>query len=183
MARMADGQYLAIAESGGAVVIATPYDKQLDALSTKVNTTYLAFGMEGRYRQQNQAKQDENARAAGGGASSADRALAKSSTQYNNRLWDLVDACKEKDFDWTKLKEDQLPPEMKKMSLAERKAYVAKKAAERKSIQDQIKDLSAKRETFIQAEMKKKGQSGDKALDTAVRKTVVEQAQKKGFRF
>lgn len=183
MARMADGQYLAIAESGGAVAIATPYDKDLDALSTKINSTYLAFGNEGRLRQHNQMAQDSNARTAGGHASSADRALAKSSLQYNNRLWDLVDASKEKDFDWTKLKEDQLPPEMKKMSLAERKAYVAKKTAERKAIQEQIKDLSAKRETYIQAEMKKKGQSGDKALDAAVRKTVVEQAQKKGFRF
>lgn len=183
IARLADGQYLAIAETGGTVAVSTPYDKQLDALSGKVNRTYLAFGINGQVRQQNQIAQDANARQVGGAASAADRALAKSSAQYNNRLWDLVDACKEKDFDWSKLKDSDLPEEMRKLTLAERKAYVRKKAAERTTIQNQIRELSVKREAYIQQEMKRQGVSGDKALDEAVRRTVVEQAKRKGFRF
>lgn len=183
MARMADGQYLAIAETGGAVVVSTPYDKELEALSGKLNLTYVPYGAEGKLKQQNQVAQDANARRFGGGANAADRAAAKASYQYNNRLWDLVDASREKDFDWAKIKDEQLPEEMRKMKPAERKAFVERKYAERSAIQKQIRDLAARRETFIQAELKKQGQTGDKALDEAVRRTVVEQARKKGFEF
>lgn len=183
MARLADGQYLAIAETGGAVVVATPYDRELETLSGKLNHTYLPYGAEGRLKQQNQVAQDANTRFLGGGFGAADRAAAKASAQYNNRLWDLVDASREKDFDWAKIKDEQLPEEMRKMTLAERKAYVEKKFSERAGLQKQIRELAARRETFIQAELKKQGQSGDTALDAAVRRTVVEQARKKGFRF
>lgn len=183
LARLADGQYLAIAGDGGVVAVATPYDKQLNDLSSKVNLTYVAFGREGKLKQQNQSLQDANAQRFGGAASGAERALAKSSAQYNNRLWDLVDASKEKDFDWTKIKDEDLPEEMRKMSLPQRKAYVQKKSQERASIQNQIKEISVKREAYIQAELKKQGNNGDKALDEAIRRTVVEQAGKKGFKF
>ena len=69
-------------------------------------------------------------------ADAAERAAAKSTFQYNARLWDLVDASREKDFDLAKIKDADLPEEMRKMTLAERRAYIAKKAAERAAIQE-----------------------------------------------
>lgn len=179
-AKLADGQYTEIAATGGTVSIATPYDKEIEELSRKLNGTYIAFGTEGRARLENQAEQDKNAAQTGG---AADRALAKCAAQYNNARWDLVDACKDEKFDWTKLKDEELPHEMRTMTLEERKAYVEKKAKERAEIQSQIKELSAKRGEFIKEEMKKQGLKGDKAFDEAVRKTLTEQAEKKGFQF
>lgn len=182
-ARLADGQYMEIAGSGGAITLQTPFDKDLDALSKRVNTTYLAYGTEGLVRQQNQAKQDENARVVGGLANSADRARAKASSQYNARLWDLVDASREKGFDWSKIKDEELPAEMRKMSLAERKAYVEKKAAERAQIQAEIKKLAEQRDAYLKAETKRQGLKGDQAFDEAVRRSITDQARKKGFEF
>jgi hypothetical protein len=69
------------------------------------------------------------------------------------------------------------------MTLAERKDYVNRKAAERVATQARIRELAAQRQSFIDEEMKKRGLSGDKALDEAIRRSIVEQAQRKGFRF
>ncbi len=182
-AGMADGIYLEGAASGGAITVQSPFDKQLDELSRRVNLTYVPFGPEGEARRLNQLEQDVNAARVGGGASVADRALAKSAAQYNARHWDLVDAVMEKDFDWTKLKDADLPEALRKMSPADRKAYVQKKAAERESVQKEIRAVAEKRDTFVKEEQKRQGLRGDQAFDEAVRRSVVQQAEKKGFRF
>jgi von Willebrand factor type A domain-containing protein len=182
-ARLADGQYLHIAAAGGAVTVQTPFDNQLDELSKNLNLTYVPYGPAGERGRENQAAQDANSRRLGGAANAADRALAKSSYQYNNRNWDLVDASREKGFDWAKVKDEDLPPEVRKLNLAQRKAYVEKKAAERAAIQEKIKTVAAQRDTHIRDEMKKQGLQADQALDEAVRRSVVEQAKRKGFQF
>lgn len=180
LAKLADGQYAEIAATGGAVSIQTPYDRELEELSRKLNETYVAYGAKGDEHKKNQVQQDANAARVGG---AAERALAKCAGQYRNEHWDLVDACKEKEFDWTKVKDEDLPEEMRKMTLEERKAFVEKKARERAEIQNKIKELSAKRGEFIKEQMQKQGLKGDKAFDEAVRKALVEQAEKKGFQF
>lgn len=183
LAQLADGKYLEIGGQGGAVVVQTPFDSELTSLSAKLNTTYVPFGREGKLRQENQAVQDTNAARSGGKPAAAERSLAKATTQYNARLWDLIDASREKDFDWKKLKDDELPVEMRKMSVEQRKAYVAKKATERAGLQQKVKELGAQRDAYVREEVKKHGLKSAGTFDDAVRRTLVEQAKKKGFAF
>ena len=56
------------------------------------------------------------------------RAISKSKHVYKNDSWDLVDAQKDSGFDLSKIKSEDLPEEMKSMSLTERKTYVGKKS-------------------------------------------------------
>lgn len=182
MAKLADGQYLEIAATGGAVVVATPFDAELDGLNEKLNATYIAYGGRGGEGAENQVAQD--AAAAGlGGAVAADRAVAKASRQYRNAKWDLVDALAEADFDWSKLPDDDLPEVMRQMSPDERKAYVEQKAKERAEVQKEIQAVAAKRAKHIEEESKKQGLDDNAALDAAVRESLTEQAKEKGFRF
>jgi len=183
MAQLADGRFMEIAATGGAVTVVTPLDKDLEELSGMINKTYIGYGRLGSYGMANQLAQDANAAAVGGAATAASRAQSKSAAQYNNRNWDLVDAQREPDFEWGKVKDEDLPLEMRAMTVTERKAYIEKKARERADIQAKIKQIAAKREAFIQEEMKRRGLSGDKALDEAIRRSIIEQAQKKGFTF
>lgn len=183
LAKLADGSFMEIAGQGGAVVIATPFDGELAALSGKLNTTYLGYGGQAQEKAAAQSSADASS-AKFNSASAADRALSKSSRQYDNSGWDLVDAQKnQKDFDLSKVKEDQLPEEMKKMTLEERKAHIEKKSKERDAIAKQIQELSGKRDAFIKEEVSKKGLDTNKAFDEAVRKSINEQASKKGFQF
>ncbi|MDB5296474.1 MAG: von Willebrand factor type domain protein [Phycisphaerales bacterium] len=182
MARLGDGRYMEIAQTGGVRHVATPFDDELSKLSDGLNNTYVPFGAQGRGGADNQMAQDANA-AGLGKAVAADRAAAKSAVQYRNARWDLVDAAKEKDFKLSTVTDEQLPAELRKLTLEQRRAYVDRKAKERESIQDKIKELAAKRDAFVRDELAKKGGTGDKALETAVRESLTEQARTKGFKF
>lgn len=187
MAKLADGSYTEIGGQGGAVSIATPFDDDLAKLSGKLNTTYVWYGRRAEEKAKLQEAQDKNAESAAppsaGKAPAADRALSKSSAQYNNSSDDLVDASKKKDFDLGKVAKEELPAEMQKMTDEERKAFVEAKAKERAEIQEKIRELSAKRADYIKKEMEKQGLSADKAFDGAVRKALQEQSQRKGDAF
>lgn len=182
MARLADGQYMEIAATGGAVVVATPFDKDLADLNGMLNATYVGYGAAAAEGGRKQAAGDANANNLSG-AVLADRVVAKSSVQYSNATWDLVDAAKDAEFDINSVKEEALPEEMKKMNVEQRKAFIAEKAKEREAIQKQIRQLAARRDEFIKEEISKQGLDSNKSFDTAVRNSINQQAQKKGFVF
>lgn len=169
------------------VVIATPYDKELAELSGKLNTTYVAYGKDGKEKAANQAKQDENAvkaaPGAGGLGAAASRAEAKGGSQYRNDAWDLLDRMKnDPKFDVKTLKKEDLCEEMQKLKPEEWEGFLKKKAEERADIQKKIADLSAKRTKHIDEEKKKAPKSdADKALDDALKATIRTQAKDKGF--
>jgi len=183
VAKLADGVFTQIDLSGGAITIATPMDKELLELSTKVNATYVPFGKQGERGAANQSAQDGNSVGNGGNSNGAQRALAKCWNGYNCASWDLVDALKQKDFKLEEVKKEDLPKEMQTMSLAEQKAHLAKRQSERDALQKQVNELGVKRQKFIDAEIKAKNLTQDSAFDEAVRRTIREQAGRKGFTF
>jgi hypothetical protein len=184
------GRYMNIDQNkaGQQIAVKTEFDEQILKLNDELNKTYVAYGKEA-----NQALQDSNAlrapvSAPAGGASAAplaalERASSKAGALYRNSGWDLVDRMKnDKNFDITKLKDDELCDELKKLKPDERLAYVKKKAEERAAIQKKIGDLAAKRQKKVDEELAKKPKSeSDKALDEAVKGVVREQAAASGF--
>ena len=106
------------------------------------------------------------------------RVASKASKIYDNRSRDLVDAEGAEKGAVEKIEKDKLPEEMQKMSVAERKAHVAKKTKERKQIQEQIKKVAKEREAHLAAERKKQGEAGDTfgdAICAAIDKQLAEQ--------
>lgn len=174
------------------VAVKTEFDDQILKLSDQLNTTYVVYGKEGKGKAENQLAQDANAvrnvAAKGPGGTTAaptaaiGRAESKAMVLYNCPTWDLVDRMKEKDFDLSKIKEEDLCDELKKIKPEERLAYLKKKAAERDEIQKKIVELSAKRQKKVDEERAKNPKTaGEKALDEALKGTVREQAKAKGF--
>jgi hypothetical protein len=182
LAALAGGRFANIDQNGGAVAIATPHDKELAELSTRLNTTMVVYGGEkAKEAQLNQVAQDANALKQGIAAAAA-RSQTKGGGLYCTSDWDLVDRCKrDANFDITKVPEDQLSDEMKKMKPEERVAHVKKKMAERDALQKQIDDLGNKRQAYIAEELKKNKSAGDKAFDASIRATIREQAAQKGI--
>ncbi len=182
VAKLAEGEFAAIDQNQRAPVCETPYDALLAALSTSLNATYLPFGKLGAANCANQTAQDGNANSLGRDAE-ASRAAAKAGVNYRNGSWDLVDACREKQVDLSKLATDDLPEAMRKLTADERAKYVEEMARKRAEIQRQIADLSAKRAEFIATEMRKQGIAEDLSMGGAVRRAVRKQAERKGFTF
>ncbi|MEK7467685.1 MAG: vWA domain-containing protein [Planctomycetota bacterium] len=181
VAKLADGSYTVIDITGGAITIATPMDEEMSKLNEALNKTYIAYGHKGKDGLRQQEEQDRNSSDNGGASNGAQRAEAKSSGVYNNSSWDMVDACKGKDFKIEDVKDEDLPENMRKMTLDEKKAYIATMKAEREKIQKEVQAKAVERQKYIDAEIKSKGLTQDKAFDEAVRKMVREQAEKKGF--
>lgn len=181
-ATMAKGQFASIDQDRGIVAIATPQDKELAELSQKLSQTYIAYGKDGKEKQQNQVLQDRNATQAGAPAEAA-RAATKATALYRNSAWDLVDRLKEdKNFDITKVKDEDLPEELRKLKPEERVKFVKDKLAEREAMQKQIAELNTQRNAFIAEHMKKNPNAADKAFDEAVKKAIKQQAQDRGIK-
>lgn len=181
-AALAGGHFANIDQDRGTVAINSPHDKELAELSDRLNDTYVGYGKQARLRADNQREQDNNAGKLGQ-AAQATRAASKAGGLYRNDDWDLVDKLKaDPKFDITKVPEDELSEEMRKLKPEERVAFVKKMAEERQNLQKRIADLSKAREEYIKEEMKKKGDKTDKAFDEAIRGAIREQAAKKGIK-
>lgn len=179
-ADLADGRYLNIDQNQVVAAISAPQDAEIARLNNELNVTYFAFGAEGRKGKERQEAQDRNAAAASPEAA-VQRAVAKSSGQYQNATWDLVDAVKAGQVKLEEVKADDLPEEMRKLTLAEQKQYLEKVGRKRAEVQKRVSQLNQEREKYVAAERKK--QATDNTLDAAIIKTVREQAAKKNFKF
>ena len=181
-ALLADGKYMVIDHNRAVVHIEAPQDKEIAALGVELNKTYIAYGFAGGAAYSRQAAQDMNAMSlAPASGAVVQRALAKSSSNYKNSSWDLVDAAKEKDFKLADVKKEELPAEMQKLSESERKEFVEKKAKNRSELQAKIQKLNSEREKYVAAQMKQ--QSTTNTLDVVVTGAVREQAAKRQFKF
>ena len=127
-----------------------------------------------------QSVQDSNA-GSYGQANKVDRAVSKSSHAYRNSSWDLVDASKENEDIIEKANDDELPKEMKGMSVPQRQLYVKQKADERSKIQSEIQSLNKKRQEYIATNTPKDEVDG--SLDAAMIKAVREKAKQKDLNF
>ena len=179
---LADGKYLNIDQNRQIVHIAAPQDKEITELSVKLNDTYIAYGIAGGRNYARQSEQDRSASSLSAEAS-IQRSVAKSSANYRNEHWDLVDAYFKDSDKLMELKEEELPEDMRKMTDKEKKEYIEAKAKERAEIQKKIQGLNEKRKKYVAAEMKKQQAAGEKTLGSAVIQAVREQAKKKNFKF
>ncbi len=180
-AMLADGKFLIIDHNKAVVHIDAPQDVEILKWNKKLNGTYVPRGKIGIARLATQSVQDAQAEKSKGNAIQQ-RAATKASANYWNGNWDWVDACAVKEFKWEDMKVEDLPEEMKKMTVDERKVFIAKKKTERIACQTKIQELTKERASFVEAKLKELGEDGD-TLDKVVVQTVREQAEAKGYKF
>jgi len=179
-ADLADGQYAAIDADNAPPPPSAPQDAEIARLGREINATYIAYGRQGTSGKLRQEAQDANA-AAVGGAFMAERAAAKAAPVYDSSSWDLVDAEKKGLVRLEELAKDELPREMKGMSAAQRKEYVASMQKKREEMRQKVSALNAERERFLREQQKSQAAGG--GLDDAVIRALRRQAERKGYAF
>ncbi len=182
-ADLADGAYFSIDQNQQVAEIPTPFDQELVELGATLNTTYIGFGERGAAGRANQERQDMNA-AQASPASLVQRSITKSQALYKNTGWDLVDAVDEGKIKLEEIKKEELPEEMRSLSVQERRKFIENKRTERDSIQNRIDQLRQKRGVYIAAEEKKNAaaQTGN-TLDQVMSKALRTQAEKVNYTF
>lgn len=179
-ADIAKGKYLNIEQDRKIIHIRTPWDDRMYELNGKLNRTYIGYGSAGKEMKVRQEKQDMNA-AEYGSANVASRTAYKAKIQYRNDSWDLVDASEKNSDKIANMKADELPEEMQKMSVSERKAYIEKLRKERNDARKEIEELEKKIAAYTAEETLKQGDN--LTLDKVMQDAVVKQAKDKGFVF
>ncbi len=181
-ADLTDGAYMSIDQEASVVHIDTPQDKEILELNVKLNLTYIAYGASGREGKARQEAQDANASNFTGSLLS--RAATKSTANYTNSGWDLVDAVQQGKVKLADCQPDQLPEAMREMSPQQQQTYLDTKAQERSAIQARIRELTAQRKAYVAQAMKDRaGDDAANTLDAAIINAVRQQAQKKQYRF
>ena len=178
-AELTSGAFMSIDQNNKTAYVPTPYDERIAALNDNLNATYVYYGESGEERKEQQIVQDKNA-ASYGTANIAERSFCKSSHAYKNSSWDLVDAAKDNEKVITETKSDDLPIEMRSMSIEQRKVYIRQKSEERTKIQAEIQALNKKRQDYIY----KTPQGGkEKMLDASMMKAIKEQGRAKNLKW
>ncbi|WP_158839024.1 vWA domain-containing protein [Polaribacter sp. L3A8] len=177
-ADLGGGDYMTINQDKKIVHVVTPYDDDIIILNKRLNKTYIYYGINGYSKFSSQKEQDMNAEFLDE-VVIVKRAVSKSSRLYDNSSWDLVDADKKQKVDYNKIEKEKLPKELQNKSEIEIKNYVKSKAKERTEIQQKIKELDAKRRSFI-AKKQKEG-SNKNELDNVMIKAIKRQAKLKNY--
>ena len=187
IARLAEGEYFAIEQSGGVVAIETPYDAELAELSAGLSGTLLAYGTEAE--QAALAEKREAGRGIAGEAAApaaAERAMYLARDESGATLGgrqELVQDIAAGRVSLDDLEEDELPSELRELPAEERRAYVERKAGERKALQAQINELAEKRAEFMRAELERLGAGERDAFDQKVIESLRAQAARVGIRY
>jgi hypothetical protein len=199
IARLAEGSYMAIGQTGNMSVVATPMDAELAELNRAVGRTIVAYGS---------ASAKEEARARHARSEMAPAPVAAARLAYKTAVisadmaagvplgveggvvggvvggGDLVDDEAGGRAKLAALAKDQLPAEMQGLTADQKRAYLAKKRADREALQGQIADLVKKRQAHIEAELKRAAATGHKdAFDAKVAETIQAQAARKGLHY
>ena len=181
IARRGEGKYFAIAQDGGVQAISTPFDAKLADLAAKLGKTYVTYGAkkERDAKVATQAAAESRITTDAAMGAQADRALNKAvnSFQYDG---DLVQDVENEAVKIEDVKKDDLPEDLQKMTVPERKKEIDKRIAQRKQIRAEILTLSKQRDEFVAAERKKRGTTN--GFDTAVAQALKEQLLRKGLK-
>ena len=81
------------------------------------------------------------------------------------------------------IKVEDLPENMREMSLEQRQAYVESQARRRAEIQQDINDLNATRMAYVAEQLERFSAEGADTLDSAMIESLREQAEQKNFEF
>ncbi len=179
-ADLSDGKYMNIDHNAEIVHVDAPQDDEIIKLGQALNKTYIAFGNSGKEKKELQAEQDANSMSVSNEVM-VQRSVTKSGGQYKNSGWDLVDAKKDGSIKIEELKDEELPDEMKKMTVQERKTYLDKMEKQREQIQHKINKLNDERSKYVAQKMLEN--KNDKTLDAVMIKTIREQVKQKNYSF
>src|SRR5205807_4411448 len=182
IAKLSEGSYVGISQSGNVAVISTPMDKELSRLNERIGATLIPYG---------DAKLQSEVHAKYAAAKSAPVSAMADRLSYNSKTGkavqgggESVDALNDKTLKLDEIDQKQLPTELQKLDRSELQKRIANARDERADLQKQIVELSKKREGYIQSENKRLAAEGKgDAFDQKVTETLHAQAAKKGISY
>lgn len=172
IATLGGGQFHSIAQSGGMVAVATPFDDKLAELNRALADSTVAYGSEGSRRKMRSKVANRYAMKAEVAASAA--SYSASSGKGGLGRGDLLEELESGRVSMNDLDTGSLGKEMKGMSKAKQKAFIAGKKASRKQAHNELKKLAKQRDAWVKKNAKKDESSMDSRMMGAVKDQAAE---------
>ena len=186
IAQLGDGAFFQVEQSGNAVALATPFDKDLAELSAKLDSTRLYYGNEEELAEkQRKINATDKLHAESSLASRARRATFNASKSGEANLFgegELVDDVAKGRADLSDIEHGALPEALQAMTPAEQTALIKETAAKRQELQSQIDDLAEQRTGYLKKKVEELGGAKD-SLDHQIHGAILEQAASKGLHY
>jgi len=178
IARLSEGTFITIAQSGAMRAVSTPMDEELAKLNLELEMTRVAYGGE-KARRELVTKAGMAAEMAAPAA--ADRALYEAESKYVSD-YDLISRLEAGVLNLDKIDEEKLPEKLKKMSGSERQKYLMTMVQQRRKILERIRALNTERSKYIKKHLASDGRRRD-SFDEKVIDVLKKQAERKGIRY
>ncbi|PWQ93752.1 vWA domain-containing protein [Leucothrix arctica] len=184
IAGLGQGNFFKVSNSGNAVAIATPFDKDLAKLSNELDKTRVYYGSsDDRVKQEAKKAAGSKLYKESSVASQARRATFNTSSSGKTNFLgekELVDSIASGDIALESIASDELPAAMKTMKPIEQQRYIKEKSVARKELQSKIRQLAEKRDAFLKEKVEATG-GRKNSLDSQIFDAIQEQSADKGL--
>lgn len=172
LAKLADGSFVSIQQSGGMVAVATPYDAEMAKLNAEIADKTIVGGS---VAARTEGVRELEALKAMPSTAVGDR------TSFRAKTMPAAPAAEVKavgsvtlNADPTRvnaMKDEELPDALRALPKEKREEYVRQQNAEQQQLQTKLVELSRKRDEFIRANASKKTDSFDDQVFEGVKKS------------
>ena len=177
IAKLGQGDYVAIPQDGGMQVINSPYDQDIEVLQQRISNSTMGYG-NAETRKRFRSKRDTVLGASSSVASDMAeyRLKAGKSNQVITGVNELIEDYEDGKIKLEEIDVDDLPNELKNLTAEERQAKVETLVAERVTLNKKLETLVKQRETFVETKRKQiEAETKDDAFDTQIRKSIERQ--------
>ncbi len=182
IAQFGHGRYIPIPQNGGhLVVIETPYDSEIIELQNEINGTVIPYGpreqrgdVERKTRQAAAAPAPVAAEMSGYLARNAAKSAGAAITGAGDLVADVKTGRQELDA----VKKEYLPERLRSMNDDERRAFIDKQMAERKTLNERMAALVKKRDLYVREQAAKAPAPMADSFDRAVAETLKAQVRR-----
>jgi Mg-chelatase subunit ChlD len=184
IAALGQGRYFTVEQAGGAVAIETPFDAKIATLAAELDATRIYYGSD-EERSAGAAKMETalRLRESASVAAQARRGAFNASASGSENLLggrELVDDVASGRVDLAAVPPAQMPEPLLKLSRGEQEAVLKQNAEKRQALQQQIAQLAAERDAYIEDKVEAAGGAAD-SLDQQIYDAVREQAAPLGL--
>lgn len=169
MAECTNGEYLQLDQNATDYVISTPYDEEINKISSEIEDSKIYYGS-ASVRQYNYSKKEKSMGLYSEGSVEAntDRVKYKNS-KAGFKEWvgtnELITDISENKVKLKDLKEDELPEELRNKTKEEKERILKEIKRKRRSNQSKLVELNKKRTNYIQQEKESRGEDSSFSKD------------------
>lgn len=184
IAQCNQGSYTQVNMDANDIQVNTPYDNQIARLSDQLDDSRLYYGSEDEKMaysaKVSKSKYISTNVAANVKAQRAEYNATKAGKSGYYGKKELLENYKDKSVSVESIKTEELPEEMKKMTVVQREEYLKKKVAVRDSLNKELDKYVKMRQAYIEKDLKsRKAEDVDSSFTNKIYKSIQQQTEKK----